>query len=163
MVLVQRRLRRTRRGAGIKEIVVGIQGGVPEEFKSAPMEVVRAGLGDDVNVGARIAAVAGIVVPGLNLELLYRVRIWRRKRTRVGTFLGGVRARPGIHGHTVLQVGVLANVSTIHGDTRGRLAQGCGVRHTGVGSRGHGQKVRVIPSAQRKRFHAARIHHSAQR
>ena len=62
LVLVQHRLWCTRRGRGIKEIVVSVQRGVPEKFKSASVKVIRAGLGDDVDVGAGIAAVAGVIV-----------------------------------------------------------------------------------------------------
>ena len=44
-----------------------------------------------------------------------------------------------------------------------RPAQGHGVRHTGTGPGGHGQKVCEVPSAQRKSFHTSRVHHCAQR
>ena len=77
LALVQLQLRSARR---IPEIVVGIQSGVPEEFKRAAVKTVGAGLGDDVDVGARIAAVASIVIRGLNLEFLDGVRIRGRKR-----------------------------------------------------------------------------------
>ena len=80
LVLVQRRFRRTRHCRGIKEIVVSVEGSIPEKFKRAAVKIVGAGLGDDVDVGAGIAAVACIVVRSLNLELLNGVRIGSRKR-----------------------------------------------------------------------------------
>ena len=62
-----------------------------------------------------------------------------------------------------MQIRVLADISAVYGDARRGLAQGRGVRHTGIGTRGHGQEIRIIASTQWKRFHAARIHHGAQR
>jgi len=120
LVLIQNQLRSAR---GVPEPVVGIQSRVAEEFKRRPMEIVGARLGDDINVGARIAPVTRVVGRGLNLEFLNGVRIGNPKRSVLRAFMGAVEAEPVIDCNAVLQKGVLAEGATVHGDVRRRLPQ----------------------------------------
>src|ERR1700674_4596724 len=61
-------------GAGrvvaIVEEIIRVEDGVAQELKRGPVKLVRAGLRNDVDVGAGVPAVACIVSRGLNLELL---------------------------------------------------------------------------------------------
>src|SRR5258708_37958190 len=84
-----------------------VQDVVAEKLVEAAMYLVRAGLGDHIDHGARVAAVFRVKRVGNNLELLDAVRRWFHGG-QVGEEVGAVAA---VHGG-----GVRAPTAAVGGD-----------------------------------------------
>src|ERR1700733_6238090 len=92
-----------------RKVVAGVEGAVSQKLEAVPMEVGASGLGDDIDDAARVLAVFGLIVAGLNTELLQSIGE-REGLIDVGEFvvviaavepvIGLVGARPvGGNGH----------------------------------------------------------------
>ena len=73
------------------EVRSGVEVAIAQELECVAMELAAAGLGDDIDHRARALAIFGVVVAGLNAELLQGIREWERA-IDVGHFIHVVAA-----------------------------------------------------------------------
>ena len=143
----------------VSEKVRRIEGAVAHEFKEVAVEPVAAALGDDVDHAARVLAILGVVVAGLNAELLYRVRHGER-RIDVGVLIHIIAA--------VQQIVRLPHASSVGGDghnDRKRLGislVGLRIGRNRNSSHQRSQR-RGIAAVQRKLIHLLLPNHLRQR
>src|SRR5215467_10678508 len=127
---------------------------IAQEVEDVSVELVRAGLGDDVDGRAGVGSVARGQGAGLDAELLDRVRE-RQRHVQVGELVDVVPA--------IQQIAVAVHLSAGDGNRGVRLGRGVAVpviltaqkvligkRGSGNGGAGKQQKLRYLPSVKRQ-------------
>src|SRR5271154_5043908 len=116
------------------------------------MKSVCAALGDDVDVRAGVAAIAGVVRRGLDLEFFNGVRIGNSDARINAEVACASAVGDVVHSHSIHLEVVLAGVISIYADILRAFAQSSGVFRGSAGARreaenfgvvavGHGERV----------------------
>ena len=123
------------------------------------MEAVRSRLRNHVHVCTRIPAISGVIARRLNFEFRNRIGIGNCKAADGHSFDSGVKAEPIVDDDAVLKERVLPVARPIHGNECCPFTNEAGVLNGSVGSSRVGEKIGVVPGAERKfRYRNGRCH-----
>src|SRR5215468_2206767 len=135
----------------IEEEIVGVENAIAKEFVDITVKLVCAGLGDDVNVGSRIAAEGGVVLAGKYFEFLDGVgtRGWHRRggRGQCVVDLDAVNLKIVVERPLALAVHALAFTESTPWAARTEVG---GVRHRSDHSWRQANNLSEVPSDQRQ-------------
>ena len=121
------------------------------------MELIGTRFGQHVDVGAGIAAVAGIIRGGLNFEFLNGVGVGNADAGINIDIAGGVRMGDVVDGHAVHLEIVRPGRVSVDAHILGAFPERSCIVHRGIGASGKAQDLRVVAIAQRKAGHFGAI------
>ena len=111
------------------------------------MERIGSRLGYHVDIGARVAPVAGVVGRGLDFEFLDGIRIWNRDSSVNAAIAGTAAVCDVIDGDAVHLEIILPGIGAIGAVIRGGFPESSGVAGIGVRTGRHTQDLGVVAIA----------------